>query len=121
MTIECELIDLYGFLGKKWTMVLLHNLSAEPISFVKLERISHKTINPTILSNRLKKFVQFKIIKKINIKKKPCYVLTKEGIRLKALFHKIKKIAIQCDYNIPEVCTQDKCHCDEVFENRKIN
>lgn len=113
--IECELMDVYVILGKKWTIPLLHNITDEPISFNELKKISNNLISPILLSTRLKELVKFNIIQRKIIKGKVIYVLTEEGKGLKRLMHKLKKWAITSKYKLPKDCNVKQCYCDRVF------
>ena len=115
---RCELIELYRFLGKKWTVELLHNIELKPVSFNDLKRISRNLISPILLSNRLKHMVKFKIIKRYSINNKISYVITNRGIGLRSIMHDLKKWSIESDYRLPAVCKENKCLCNEIFNRR---
>ena len=113
--IECDLIELYALMGKKWTIPILHNITSKPISFNELKRISNNLISPILLSTRLKELVSFKIIIKRKIKGKIVYMLTQEGKGLKKLMIYLKKWAISSNYTLPKECNIKKCYCDMIF------
>lgn len=117
----CELIELYKFLGKKWTVPLFHNLKSNPVTYNELNRKTRFLINPTLLSIRIKEFIRFKIVKKSVIDGRISYTLTKRGLKLKDLLHEIKDLAIKWDYNIPDKCKQGICICDTLFEEDHYN
>ncbi|MBR9676252.1 helix-turn-helix transcriptional regulator [Candidatus Woesearchaeota archaeon] len=110
---SCEIIELHGFLGSKWTIPLLHYFE-KPHSFNEINKKTKKLINPTLLSNRLKTFEKFKILKKEVINNKTIYSLTTQGKKLKDVLHEIKDWAITNKLGIPKGCI-DKCECDELF------
>lgn len=114
---ECDIIKIYSFLGKEWTIILLHNINDEPLSFNNIQRMFHKKINPTLLSLRLKDFVKFKILVKKTVNGKLCYSITPEGLKLKKLLHDIKDWAIQCEYSVPNECLKGECICKYVFSD----
>ena len=60
---NCELLDLFKFLGEKWTVPLFLNIKETKITYNDLNRVSHNVINPTLLSKRIKSLVKFKIVK----------------------------------------------------------
>ena len=119
--IVCDLIELYGFLGKKWTVALFHNITDEPVSFNELERLTKGLISPILLSSRLKKMIDFKLIDKKMIDGRPVYQITSEGKKLKDIMHNIKDWAIECNYDLPDICKKKKCFCDYVFDVSKRN
>lgn len=113
---SCELIELHNFLGKKWVIVLIHNITNTPISFNDLRRISKGKISSILLSSRLKEMVKFKLIKKETIDGRIVYSVTNEGIELKEIMHKLKAWSIKSNYKLPKVCTENKCYCRAIFE-----
>ncbi len=114
---ECEVIALYEFLGKKWTITLLHNLGSEPLSYNDLRHLTHHLVNPTLLSQRLKGFVAFKVVTKSTMGKNTFYTLTPRGTMLKAHLHRIKWWAIEAEYRMPAKCRQGICVCDNGFSS----
>ena len=112
---ECQIIELYRFLGKKWTVPVLHNIGSDPVSFNNLLKTSDKGINPTLLSDMLKTLVEFKIVEKKQGREG--YVLTEKGADLKTILHEIKDWAIECDYNMPALCKSGGCACDKGCQN----
>jgi DNA-binding HxlR family transcriptional regulator len=114
---ECQLIKLYGLLGKKWSAPLLHNLSEAPISFNELRRMTHQKINPTLLSRRLQDFVRFRIARKTTADGRIVYTLTREGVELKRLLHEIKRWSIHANYALPAVCARGECLCSKAFKD----
>ena len=54
--------------------------------------------------------------KKIN--NKLCYVISKQGLKLHDILHKIKDFAIDSDYLIPKYCKENKCYCAEIFKKK---
>jgi DNA-binding HxlR family transcriptional regulator len=112
---NCELLELYGFLGKKWTVPLLYNIDHVPVSFNRLNNITQHKINPTLLSKTLAEAVKLRIIKKDTIKNKICYSITSEGEILKKLLGKLTTWAIHHNYNIPNECKKGKSSCDVRF------
>jgi len=116
---DCQLIGLYRFLGKKWTMVLFHNIGTVQITFNELLALTKKEINPTILSSTLKSLIAFNIIKKEKINKRVSYTLSAEGVVLKKHLHSIKNWAIESGMELPEGCTTEQCICDQIFKENK--
>ena len=112
----CDLTELHSFLGSKWAYALLTNIGTRPVSYNELQAISKRTINPTLLSKRLKDMVRFKIISKENTEVKIVYMITSQGMRLKELLHEIKVWAEESDCCIPEKCKGKECVCREGFE-----
>ena len=112
---SCQIIKLWKFLGKKWTVALLHNLSKNPVNYNHLLSVFGKKINPTLLSNRLHEFIEFKIVEKVQINGSWYYRITPMGSELKAQLHVIKNLAIKSDYSIPALCTKNACLCHEAF------
>ena len=107
---DCQIIELYRFLGKKWTVPLLHNIGKDPVSFNTLLKTSQKGLNPTLLSETLKSLVEFKIVEKR--RGREGYVLTEKGTELKSILHQVKDWAIVCEYNLPSMCKAGGCACD---------
>ncbi|MBS3136340.1 helix-turn-helix transcriptional regulator [Candidatus Woesearchaeota archaeon] len=116
--IPCGLIDLYAFLGKKWSFAILSNISHEPISFNKLYSIAGHIVNPTLLSNRLKDMMSLKIIERKSEGGKRRYALSEKGAKLKEHLDRIKIWAVECSYPMPEKCKKCKCVCSEAFKAR---
>ena len=115
---ECELLELYSFLGKKWAFVLLSNISEKPISFNQLNNLSNHLINPTLLSERLKAMIRFKLISKEEVGNRNLYLLTPEGKKLKEILHQLKLWSVENHYNLPNICKNSECVCSEVFKIR---
>jgi len=128
---KCELIDLYSFMGKKWTFAMLTNIGTNPITYNEMYSLSKHLINPTLLSNRLKDMIKFNLIKKENINCKTTYTITPEGRKLKEILHQIKLWSIENNYNLPDKCRYNaqncecnlpqgceicSCVCDEIFK-----
>ena len=128
---KCELIDLYSFLGKKWTFAMFTKIDTTPITYNELYSLSRHLINPTLLSNRLKRMIKFNLIKRAKVNNKITYSITPEGKKLKGLLHPIKAWSIENSYNLPSKCKFNsinckcglpegceicKCVCDEIFK-----
>lgn len=112
---NCELIELYRFLGKRWTVEILHNINEQGVSFNELKKKSNALISPILLSNRLKTLVKFKIIKKTKVEKTK-YFLTRQGTELKEIMHTLKAWSIKADFSLPDICKDGKCQCEIVFD-----
>ncbi|MBR9699157.1 helix-turn-helix transcriptional regulator [Candidatus Woesearchaeota archaeon] len=112
----CGILDLYGFLGKKWAFALFSHIDDHPKTFNGLYSISKHLINPTLLSKRLKDMIELKMIKKELKNKKLVYTITPEGEELKGLLHKTKLWCISHHYKIPEKCKHIQCVCHDAFK-----
>lgn len=97
-------------------MILFHNITEKPISFNELKKLTQQLISPILLSNRLKEMINFKLIKRIKINNKICYVISEEGIEFKKIMHNMKKWAIKNNYNLPKKCTKKVCACDSILK-----
>lgn len=115
-THDCELIDLYHFLGKKWSAVLLHNIHWHPITYNELNKLTQNKISSVLLSKRIKEMQKLKLIKKEIINDRISYMITSDGNELKDLLHHIKKWAIKNNYDLPVTCKHNKCVCKEIFD-----
>jgi DNA-binding HxlR family transcriptional regulator len=112
---ECGLRELYKFLGEKWTIYLFSNLSKNPISYNQLNRLSHNSINPTLLSTRLKEFIRLKVVDKKIVKGKWRYIITPNGEELKITMMHMNAWAINDNINPPVICKADGCICSTVI------
>tara|TARA_Y100000310_G_C20299771_1_gene631195 strand:+ start:144 stop:536 length:393 start_codon:yes stop_codon:yes gene_type:complete len=118
-SIKCGMLDLHTLFGKKWTYGLLHNIDENPVNYNRLYTLSNREINPTLLSERLKELVKFKIINRETIDNKICYSITKEGNKLKELLQQIKDLSKELSCYIPEECKGKDCSGCREF--KKIN
>lgn len=119
--LECELIKLYHFMGKKWSMALLHNINEKPLSFNELKKLTNNLISPILLSNRLKEMIKLKLIKKITRENKLCYVRTEPGKEFDKIIHDLKKWSIKHNYDLPKECKKNICICKNIFDKRSKN
>ena len=110
---NCGLIRIYGLLGKKWSMPILHSfMSRDRQKYVDIHRRYRKIINPSLLSDRLKSFQMSGIISK---DEENVYSLTRFGRRLVSILHEVKEEAISEDLKIPAVCRTGICACSRLF------
>ena len=113
---ECDLAKLYVFFGKRWSHSIFTNLSEKSLSYNEIYAISKRHINPTLLSNRMKDMIRFKLIDIKTEDKRKKYVLTSYGKELKRIFHEIKRWSHKSGYNISEQCRINDCICNGVFK-----
>jgi len=113
---RCSLIKIYHLLGKKWSLPILHSFIDDNIqSYNSIQRKFNKSINPTILSNRLKSFELYGII----LRTRNGYHITGFGLTLINLLHILKDESIRHNLFIPIDCTQGSCVCDRFFFKEK--
>jgi DNA-binding HxlR family transcriptional regulator len=93
-TPKCSAKEL-KILGDFWTLEIIQALAEQPMRFSQIER-ALPTINPTTLTNRLKKLEtqllitrQSKTIDKLSV----VYVLTKKGLGILPILNQIKLFA----------------------------
>ena len=103
---QCDLLKLYNFVGKKWTVEIFHYITDDPVSFNELWRFNERLASPILLSRRLKEMQEFNFIKKVSKGKKIAYKITKEGKELKQIMHLLKKWGIKYNYNLPSGCKE---------------
>ncbi|PLW79312.1 hypothetical protein C0585_08535 [Candidatus Woesearchaeota archaeon] len=96
---NCEIKELYSFLGKKWSIKLIRIIQT-PKTYNELEKYFNKKINPTLLSKRLKDMINLKLAKKEDDK----YVITSEGIKFLDITKMIVDWAHDTKYEIPSEC-----------------
>lgn len=113
---KCDIIELYSFLGKKWTFALLSNINKDPVTFNQLHETSRHLINPTLLSDRLKEMIRFGIIERKVLEGRVSYLITHQGQELKSILHTIKEWAEKNGMEIPGKCKNCECVCTEVFK-----
>lgn len=101
---QCDLIKLYNFIGKKWTIELFHYITDEPVSFNELWKFNERMASPILVSRRLKKMQEFNLIKKVKVGNKVAYKITNKGQELKNIMHLLKDWAIKNNYNLPAGC-----------------
>ena len=112
---SCDFLELFHFLGKKWTVILLYKLNEKPYSFNDLKTISKKMISPILLSSRLKVLCDFNLIEKRFYKGRYVYVITEKGKGLSKLLKKFKAWAIEGNYHANDACYETKCCCECLF------
>lgn len=113
---KCDIIDLYSFLGKKWTFALFSNMSEDPVTFNQLHEMSRHLINPTLLSERLKDMIRFNLVERKIVDGKVSYIITSQGQEFKSILHQIKEWAQRNSMDIPEKCKNCECVCTEIFK-----
>ncbi len=107
----CGLIGFYSFLGKKWSLVLLHTIGEKPLSYNDLNRITKKKISSILLSTRLKEMQNYNLIRSTMVKGKKAYVVTPQGKDLLDRLHTIKDWSITNKIRIPKECREGRCLC----------
>ena len=107
---KCQIIDLVHLLGKKWTIELLHSLSYKNLTYNEIIRMID--VNPTLISERLKEMIHFRILMKTEIEGKLSYSLTDKGKSLMNCIHKMREWAENCEYKIPDKCKRGDCICN---------
>ena len=117
----CDLAELYSFFGKKWSHSIFTNIGEKPIGYNELYSISRRLINPTLLSNRLKEMIRFKLIDANIENNRKTYVLTLYGKELKKIFHDMKKWSQNSGFNIPDPCKNSECACSGVFKTKETH
>ncbi|MCD4759278.1 winged helix-turn-helix transcriptional regulator [archaeon] len=113
---DCSLIKLYAFLGKRWTYPLLYNISKSPKSYNNLYMLSKKTINPTLLAERLREFIKFDIIKRQTIGERVFYSTTKNGEKLKDILNQIRLLSKDLKCYLPKDCKERCCSKCKIFK-----
>ncbi len=104
----CGLVELYVFLGRKWSYMLFSRMGSLPVSFNELQELSHKQLNPTLVSSRLKQMIHLGIIEKKIMDGRVVYVATPKGLKLKEALHVVKEWA---DDTTPLHCRGMRCVC----------
>ncbi|MBI2548578.1 helix-turn-helix transcriptional regulator [Candidatus Woesearchaeota archaeon] len=112
---KCGIVDLHHLFGKKWTYALFYNINEEPLSFNELDAMADRSVNPTLLSKRLKELSEFHLIIRETKNNRVYYRLTKEGARLKQLFMEIKLLAKEMGCAIPKECKEGDCSGCKLF------
>lgn len=114
MNHHCYLRKLYDFLGKKYSLTLVHLFSNEAITFNQILRLSKNRINPTLLSQRLKIMQELGLIEIEEENTHVAYILTKQGKELTEHLTNIKKWGIATQTNIPANCkySPERCTCE---------
>src|SRR3990172_9357681 len=102
----CSLIELYTFLGRKWSYMLFSSIDSSPVSFNELQALSDKRLNPTLISSRLKKMVHLGIIERKTVNGRVVYAATPKGLKLKEVLHAVKEWS---QGTIPEHCREMRC------------
>lgn len=113
---KCDLREILRLFGKKWTYPIFTHINKKPISFNQLYSISKHIINPTLLSNRLKDFIKYNLIKKEKVNGRITYSITPAGRELKDIILKLKSWCVHQDLNIPGKCRGKECACKSVFQ-----
>ncbi len=103
--IQCQLIEFYHLIGLRWTIPILYHIHKKPLTFGSLYNLCSKEINQSLLSGRLKKMIQLKIIRKEKIQKKDYYALTEHGKDLVKILYQLRTWAICSEYRLPKECT----------------
>jgi len=80
---ECEVLQLFRLLGKKWSIHLLHLIGDGPIGYNQIYCATNKKINPSLLSNRLNSFAEFGLVNKRDVNGSLCYLISAKGISLR--------------------------------------
>ena len=112
---SCDFLELFHFLGKKWTVILLYKLTEKSYSFNDLKTISKNMISPILLSSRLKVLSDFGLIEKKFYKDRYVYVISEQGKSLSKLLKKFKAWAIENNYHVTNACYETKCCCECLF------
>ena len=111
------MIKLIHLLGKKWSLPLIHCFYInKSLTYNSILNNLEKDINPTILSNRLKSFEKYKIIRKID---NQGYEITRFGEKIIDIIHDLKSEIIEVNLEIPNECSIDKCGISNVNNNKK--
>ena len=112
---RCALLDLYGFLGKKWAFVLFSRIDAAPLSYNELQKVSNRLLNPSLLSSRLKEMVALVIVERKIEGGRVVYAATPKGSLLKKAMHAVK---VWADDSLPVQCRGKACVCETAFRPR---
>ena len=112
---ECDIIDIYSLLGKKWSVPILSRFQKKPLTFNELDAIANHTINPTLLSDRLKEFIAYGVIEKKEYNGHLSYFLTPRGEELKSIMYQFKIWALKHKLHMPSVCNKETCVCEVPF------
>lgn len=78
----CPILDLFGFISKKWVLLIMKSISEWCMCFSDIEK-KLDGINPRILSNRLKELEDYGFVEshiKENTKNKTIYCLSEKGM-----------------------------------------
>lgn len=111
--VKRDVLELFKQLGKEWMVLLfLHITSEGPITYNELNRLLNKSISPSLLSMRLKKMQDMKLIERRKLDGRIKYYPTKTGIQLKAKLMGIKDWAVENGYSLPEECSHPNMKCD---------
>ena len=115
MNEKCTIYKTADFIGKKWTIPIILELSKNKKRYSELKR-SLNNITPKILSTRLKELEKEKMIKKIIDNSKPkliCeYSLTKSGKEFMPIIQDMKKWALNHKFK-NKLCSETDCeHCE---------
>lgn len=117
----CKIREVYSLFGKKWALVLFHNITDSPVSFNKLNIITNKKISPALMSKRLKEMISLGIIEKRIEDNKHLYYLTEIGADLKDIMFLIKKWGEKHSFDIPESCLSCRFMCLSEDSPKKPN
>ena len=108
----CPLTSAIDIVGDKWTLVIIKQMLLEGKKTFKDFTESQESIASNILSSRLKKLEEFKLISKeklINNKKTNIYLLTEKGL---GLIPTIVELTLWSDESLrefhPDLHTDDK-------------
>lgn len=115
---SCDLINLHGLLGKKWTYALLYAINDTPQTFTRIEQRFERKINPTLLSKRLQSLTKHNIILRQEKDNSVFYSTTLEGNELKTLLYNLKKLSLKLNCDIAPECKHKDCSdCNPYKEN----
>ena len=115
---SCDFLKFLDIIGKKWTVSLFINLSEKPISFNELNRRTNSIISPILISDRLKQFKKYNLIKKFNLNGRIKYTITEQGIEFKSILLNLKKWFVKAGNDLPIECIKEKDCCLRIFQNK---
>lgn len=107
----CGIRELYKQLGKRWSLILLHNFNGQPLSFNDLYSITKGRISNSLLSLRIKEFRDLGLITPVDHKNKKKYLLTERGSDLKKILLTIRGWGQNSGLIVPEKCSSDEFLC----------
>lgn len=116
LTEDCSVIQLFSFLGKRWTLPILYSFQKKDTqTYSEVLKTFGNTINHTLLSQRLKGFIKFGILKKTETGK---YTLASFGKKSIASLMSLRDVMKEegLDFKIPKECKDQSCYCAKLSE-----
>ena len=107
---ECLLGRSLEIFGDKWTLLIIRDIAYGKATFSELEA-SEEKITTNILTNRLKRLVEFEIISKELYQEKPKrykYLLTPKGLSLLPV---LREIVNWAENNMQSICNTSSSEC----------